>query len=388
MRYKLAENIIDESDVAALAGWLTNSWQTPQLTKGRLTLEFERQWAKWIGTKYAVFCNSGSSANLLMAAAALYSGGLKNKKVVVPAVGWATTVSPFMQLGFDPIMCGADPDNFGLNLDHLEKILKKHKPALVIMVQVLGVPSDMKKLLALKKKYKFLLMEDACAALGAEYGGRKVGSFGDMGAFSFYFGHQLSTIEGGMVNTNSKNLYDLLLMLRSHGWGKDLDKPTRARFLKKYKIDSFHEPFTFFVPGFNLRSTDLQAFLGILQMRKADKVSAIRARNHLLYAKNIRGVEFQKWPAGSRPVSISFGALAKNEAHRKRVVNAFNKYGIETRLFSAGNLGRHPFWFERYGKFSDPVADKIHSSGFFLPNHESLTAKDVLFICGIVNKIS
>jgi len=99
-------------------------------------------------------------------------------------------------------------------------------------------------------------------------------------------------------------------------------------------------------------------------------------------------VEFQKWPALSRPVSISFGALAKDEAHRKRIVKALDARGIETRLFSAGNLGRHPFWFERYGKFSDPVADKVHSRGFFLPNNESLSEKDVLFICGIVNKVS
>src|SRR3989344_3693000 len=421
--YKLAENIIDENDISALMAWFGMSkasvqnyqivaasvglqsppatakpgsntstvvtgdknaysrglqpGKLPQLTKGTLTTELEARWAKWIGTKYAVFCNSGSSANFLMAYAALLSKKLKNKKVIVPSVGWVTTISPFMQLGFEPIMCGADTDNFSLDLVQLEKLLKKHKPALVIMVQVLGVPGDMEALKKLQKKYKFMLLEDACAALGAEYKGKKVGSLSDMSSFSFFFGHQLSTIEGGMVNTNSKELYDLLLMLRSHGWGKDLDEGSRSRLMKKYKIDDFHQPFTFFVPGLNLRNTDVGAFLGLLQMQKADVVTATRVQNHKIYAKNLKYVTFQKWDQDSKPCSISFGALAQSLSHRKAIVEALVANGIETRLFSAGNLGLHPFWFEKYGKFHHPVSDKVHSCGFFLPNNESLAEKDV-----------
>lgn len=385
--YKLAERIIDSNDIEALIRWLQSN-KNIQLTKGALTPEFEHQWARWIGTKYAVFCNSGSSANLLMAYAALLSGKLRNKKVIVPSVGWVTTVSPFIQLGFEPIMCGADKDTFDLDLLELETLLKKYEPATVIMVQVLGVPGKMDELTRLKKQYDFFLMEDACAALGAKYGGKKVGSFGDTASFSFYFGHQLSTIEGGMVNTNDKKLYDLLLMLRSHGWGKDLDDKTKTGFMKKYRVDDFHKPFTFLVPGFNLRSTDLNAFIGIGQMRKADMVAKIRHQNHLLYADSLKTVGFQQWPEQSYPCSISFGAVAKSSVHRKKIVQALDRHGIETRLFSAGNLGLHPFWFERYGKFEHPVSNMIHSCGFFLPNNESLTAKDINFICGIVNSVN
>src|SRR3989344_7576430 len=301
-KYKLAENIIDEKDIAALTAWFgmgkssSQNFQImvaaeglrgpiatgklPQLTKGKLTIEFEKQWARWIGTKYAVFCNSGSSANFLMAYTTLLSGKLRNKRVIVQSIGWVTTVSPFMQLGFEPIMCGADKDNFGLDLLELERLLKKHHPALVAMVQVLGVPGNMGALERLQKKYKFMLLEDACAALGAEYRGKKVGVFGDMSSFSFFFGHQLSTIEGGMVNTNSKELYDMLLLIRSHGWGKDLDAGARKKLIRKYKIEDFHQPFTFFVPGMNLRNTEVGAFLGLLQMQKADKVTETRRRNH------------------------------------------------------------------------------------------------------------
>lgn len=408
-KYKLAENIIDENDIAILSQWLGTasaqrphpvvasintlqpsafSLKTPQLTKGKVTLEFERQWAKWIGTKYAVFCNSGSSANFLMAYAALLSGKLKNKKVIVPSVGWVTTISPFMQLGFKPIMCGADADNFGLDLVQLEKLLKKHRPSLVVVVQVLGVPGKMEALRKLQKKYKFMLLEDACAALGAEYKGKKVGSFSDMSSFSFFFGHQLSTIEGGMVNTNSKELYDMLLLIRSHGWGKDLDEPARKKLMKKYNIEDFHQPFTFFVPGMNLRNTDVGAFLGLLQMQKADRVAATRRDNHYLYASLLKNVAFQKWDPKSAPCSISFGALARNSEHRKAIVKKLVENGIETRLFSAGNLGLHPFWFEQYGKFHHPVSDRVHSCGFFLPNHESLSQDDVRFIANVVNSVN
>ncbi|MBI2596276.1 aminotransferase class I/II-fold pyridoxal phosphate-dependent enzyme [Candidatus Daviesbacteria bacterium] len=383
MQYKLAEKIINPQDITNLIGWLK---ETVQYTKGELTVEFEKQWAQWIGTKYAVFCNSGSSANLLMAYTALLGGDLKNKKVIVPSVGWVTTISPFIQFGFEPIMCGADKNNFGLDVGHLEELLKKHDPAAVVMIQVLGIPSNIYQIKSLQEKYGFLLLDDACAALGAEYDGKKVGSFSDMSSFSFYFGHQLSTIEGGMVNTNSKKLYDLLLMLRSHGWGKDLDSETESAFMQKYGIDEFHKPFTFFVPGFNLRSTDLNAFLGLEMMKKADEVSTVRMENHMVYAQNLKTVDFQKWNNLSKPCSISFGAIAKNVAHRKRIVTQLVKNNIETRLFSAGNLGLHPFWFEGYGKFNHPISDKVHSCGFFLPNNESLTKKDILYITQVVNK--
>jgi CDP-6-deoxy-D-xylo-4-hexulose-3-dehydrase len=388
-KYKLAENIIDKDDIKALITWLESKGNSlPQLTKGPLTVEFEKKWAKWIGTKYAVFVNSGSSANLLMAYAAQLGGKLRNKKIIVPSTGWVTTISPFIQLGFEPIMCGTDPQTFGFDHNQLEDLLKKHDPALVIMVQVLGIPDNMDILKKLQKKYKFLLLEDACAALGAEYDKKKVGTFGDMSSFSFFFGHQLSTIEGGMVNTNDKNLYNLLLLLRSHGWGKDVDEQTNMQLMKKYSIDYSHNAFTFFVPGFNVRNTDLGAFLGLRMIRKADTVTKIRKRNHLLYAKYLKNITFQVWNEKSEPCSISFAVLTKDEAHRKILVKELTENGIETRLFTAGNLGMHPFWIDLYGKFHNPVSDSLYHRGLFLPNHESLTPQDIKVICAVVNKIS
>ena len=382
IKYPLAKETINVDDIDALCGWLKSY---PRLTKGQLTWEAESRWAEYIGTKHAVFNNSGSSANLLMIATAIQAGRIKNKKIVVPSVGWVTTISPTIQLGLEPIMVGADKDTYGIDLDQLEKACEKHRPDAVIFVQVLGVPHYKERLLALKEKYGFILLEDACAALGASYAdGTKVGTVGDMSSFSFYFGHQLSTIEGGMVNTNDEELYEMLLMLRSHGWAKDLNPSSAKTLMDEYGIDDFHSPFTFFVPGYNLRSTDLQAFLGIRQVKKADWVASRRNKNHCLYAEKLQGyVEFQKW-ADNVPVSISFGALADSTEHRMQIVKKLVEHGIETRIFSAGNLGRHPFWTDLYDEFVDEVSDRIHSCGFFLPNYPEMTEEDIDFICDIV----
>jgi len=382
IKFPLAMETIDNSDIDALCSWLKSY---PRLTKGDLTTEFEKQWAEYIGTDYAVFCNSGSSANLLMIYAAFQSGIMKNGRIAVPSVGWVTTIAPAIQFGLEPIMVGADSNTFGMDLEQLEKLCEEDPPGAVIFVQVLGVPHYKERILSLKEKYGFMLLEDSCAALGAEYSdGTMVGAIGDMSSFSFYFGHQLSSIEGGMVNTDNKELYDLMLMLRSHGWGKDLDQETYDNMIDEHRVDNFHKPFTFFVAGFNLRSTDLQAFLGLRQMRKAEWVAQRRFENHLRYAQNLNGcVEFQNW-RDHKPVSISFGALANNTEHRQEIVERLVENKIETRIFSAGNLGLHPFWTQRYGIFDDEMSNKIHSCGFFVPNYPELTNEDIDFICQVI----
>jgi len=382
IKFPLAKETINQEDIDALCTWLKSY---PRLTKGALTPQVEQKWAEYIGTSHAVFNNSGSSANLLMVAAALYGGKIPNKKVVVPSVGWVTTIAPVMQLGLTPLMVEADKNTYGIDLDHLESLCETERPDAVIFVQVLGVPHYKDRLLRLKEKYGFFLLEDACAALGASYGdGTMVGTVGDMSSFSFYFGHQLSTIEGGMVNTDDPELYNLLLMLRSHGWAKDLDQKSYDKLISEHGVDDFHKPFTFFIPGFNLRSTDLQAFLGLRQIEKASWVAERRNRNHLRYAENLKGyVEFQEWGTAN-PVSISFGALAKNTKHRKEIVTRLVEAGIETRIFSAGNLGRHPFWTSVYGEFRAPMSDKIHSCGFFVPNYPEMTDEEVDYVCRVV----
>lgn len=382
IKHYLAEDTIDEKDIDHLVEWLKTY---PRLTKGPLTIQFEAKWNKWLGSPYSVFCNSGSSANLLMYYALKVSGRLKNLKVVVPSVGWVTTIAPAIQFGFEPIMCEADSDTYALDLAHLEKILKEHHPSTVVLVQVLGVPAKMDEIMALKKKYGFFLLEDACAAIGARYKGRYVGTFGDMATFSFYFGHQMSTVEGGMVSTHDKQFFDLLLMLRSHGWSKDLDRESHERLVKEHDIDDFHSPFVFYEPGFNLRASDINAFIGLGQIDKLDWIISRREENHARYLSHLKPrLSFQNPPPNSRVCSISCGALAKDVEERRAIVNALVENGIETRIFSAGNLGLHPFWSKKYGRASFPMADRIHHCGFFLPNHPTLKLETVDLICSVV----
>jgi len=383
-RFPLAKETISAKDINSLTKWLLTG---PRLTKWKLTEEFEQKWAKYIGTKYSVFVNSGSSANLLMIYALKEMGKLEGK-VIVPSVGWITTISPLLQFGIEPVMVDADKKTFGIDLEQTEFLLKTEEISAIIFVQVLGVPHYKDELRRLSEKYGVPLLEDSCASLGSSYeDGTKVGQIGDMSSFSFYFGHQFSTIEGGMINTDDEELYHSLLMLRSHGWGKDLPKELYKQKMVENNIDIFHEPFTFLVPGFNLRSTDLQAFIGIRQLDKSNWITQQRTKNHLEYAKQLFGhFEFQNW-GNDNPCSISFGVLAESKEHRKDVVNRLVENGIETRIFSAGNLGLHPFWVNRYGEFHGEVADKIHSRGFFLPNYPELETEDINFISEVCKNV-
>jgi CDP-6-deoxy-D-xylo-4-hexulose-3-dehydrase len=382
-RYLLAEKTIDEGDIAELVAWLqTNPW----LTQGALVKQFEATWSSWLGRSHSVFVNSGSSANLVMFYAALVSGRLPNRKVIVPAISWATTVAPAIQLGFEPIMCEADWDTFGLDIADLEKLCEEHRPGVVIVVQTLGVPGRMEELLALREKYGFILLEDACPATGSSYDGRRVGTFGDMSSFSFYFGHHLSTVEGGMVSVDDEALYDILLHIRSHGWAKDIDPAKEAELAKQHEVLDFNRPFTFYYPGFNVRSTEINAQIGLSQMRKADRVVARRVENQAVYERRFAGASDFHFPHNPRGVtcSISFVALAASTEHRDAVGRALAANNIETRPLGGGSMGRQPFWAERYGRRSYPVADAIHQRSFMLPNNPDLTVDDINFICDVV----
>lgn len=382
-RYMLADRTINRDDLRDLIAWLETD---PWLTQGPLVREFERRWAEWLGVEHAAFVNSGSSADLLMYCTLLYSGRLRNTKVIVPAISWATTVMPAVQLGFEPVMCEADWATFGLDLNHLEELVKRHQPGAVIIVHVLGVPNEMDRLLALKDRYGFALMEDACAATGSRYDGRKVGTFGDLSAFSFYYGHHMSTIEGGMVCTNDAGLHDVVVQIRAHGWAKDLAPEREEAQARRSGVIEFNRPFTFYHPGFNLRSSDLNAKIGLSQLNRIDDVVRRRVENHKTYQGRFAGASGFHYQRCDRATisSISFAAVAASQDHRRRIAEALRDGNIETRPLGGGNMSRQPYWTDRYGSTVFPVADKIHLAAFQLPNHPLLTADDVNHICDAV----
>ena len=194
-------------------------------------------------------------------------------------------VGPFIQLGYKIILCDCDKFNLGLCINSLERICKKYKPGLVLVVNVLGHSNNFQKLKSLKRKYNFQLLEDNCESLGSKTNKGRLGTIGLASSHSFYYGHHISTIEGGMISTNDKKFYNLSLSIRSHGWARDVQKKFRLNLEKKFKIDEFKSLFTFYYSGFNVRSTDLNASLGIEQLKKIRKISLIRQMNYNRYKK-------------------------------------------------------------------------------------------------------
>jgi CDP-6-deoxy-D-xylo-4-hexulose-3-dehydrase len=275
---KLASDTIDKNSINALIEWLSQD-KIPQLTKGKLTIELEKKWATKIGTKYSVFVNSGSSSILLTLAALKWKSRLKNFKIVVPSLSWATDLSSPILLGLDPILCDCNLTDLSCDLEHLENIFKQEKPSAFILVSVLGLVPNMDKIVELCNKYNVILLEDTCESMGSKYKGKYLGTFGLASFFSMYFGHHLSTIEGGFINTDDEELYYTLLMMRSHGWVRDLPVEKQNEYKIKYKINDFDTLYNFYIPGFNLRSTDLQAFIGLRAIDKLDTYANIRNKN-------------------------------------------------------------------------------------------------------------
>jgi CDP-6-deoxy-D-xylo-4-hexulose-3-dehydrase len=378
----LAEDTIASAELENLADWIKTN---PRLTKGPLCKNFEEEFAHYLGSKYAVYVNSGSSANLLMAWAFLEGGYLRNKKIIAPAVSWCTTVTPFMQFGFKVSLCDCDKNDLGINVQHFEELCDRERPASAILVHVLGHACQMEKILEICQKYNVILLEDTCEALGTTIaGGKKLGSIGSAGSFSFYYGHHISTIEGGMVVTNDQKLYNLMLSIRSHGWARDIEKPYHDLWTTQYGIDEIRDLYTFYYPGFNLRSTDLNAFLGLSQIKKIDKYSKIRSHNYHLYSKFLSDY----WTQTSQSEflsSFSYGVLVEN---RFETYKYLSRNGIECRPLICGNIGRHPFWLKQYPAVLLPMADIVHDYGLYLPNHANLVADDIAYICDKFKKIA
>ena len=373
---RLAENTITHEELLALSEWIPNS---PQLTKGPLVIEFEKKFASFTGTKHCVMVNSGSSANLLMAYSLLEGNYLKNKKVVVPAISWITTLSPFLQFGFDVLLCDSNNVNLGLDTQKLEELFIKEKPALLILVHVLAHLNDMDEINRLCEKYDVLLIEDACEALGtSDINGKKAGNLSLAGSFSFYYGHHISTIEGGAVTTNDTKLYNLMLSIRSHGWSRDVDSNFKEEWKKEFNIDDVREFYTFYYPGFNLRSTDLNAFIGISQLDKMDEIIKVRENNYNFYNKFLEGKYWKQESKFSELSSFAYGTIVEN---RMEVFNHLKKNNIEVRPLICGSMGKQPFWIKKYGHTPLEVADVIHDYGLYLPNHLYLDEEKIKFVC-------
>ena len=378
----LTNDTIDNKDIDSLIEWLKTY---PRLTKGPLTKEFEQKWSEWLGTKYSVYCNSGSSANLLMLYALIRSKCLKNKKVVIPGLCWATDLAPALQLEFEPLLCDVSLDNLAVDVVELEKIFKEESPAVFLCVSILGFSPDLKTIKELCDKYDVILLEDNCESLGTEFDGTKIGTFGLMSSYSMYFGHHISTIEGGMVCTDDKEIYDILLSIRSHGWDRDWDKEKQEEVRTQHDVSDFNSLYTFYHPGFNLRATDLQAYLGIGQLKKLDYICEKREKN---FQKFQEGIKNDFWKPN--PLDNTFtSSFCYPVIHPKRneIIEALIENEIEVRPLVCGTMGKQPFYTENFGVKELKNCDVIDRHGLYVPNNPSLTDEEIQLIIDTINKI-
>ena len=381
----LASETIDKQDVDALVEWLKTY---PRLTKGPLTPEYEQKWSQMMGCEYSVFVNSGSSANLLMLYTLLEMGMIKRgDNVVVPAVSWSTDLAPVVQLGFQPILCDCNLNDLSVDLHKLEEMFKLHRPKVLLMVSVLGLVPNMLEVSALCKTYGVVLLEDSCESLGSEYKNEKIGTFGFMSSFSTYFGHHISTIEGGMVCTNNKQAYNILKAIRSHGWDRDLDEDVRQGLRKEYDISDFHSLYRFYYFGFNMRSTDLQAFLGIKQLDKLPSIISARNKNYNLYNEFLKN-DFWK-PQCNEDSYVSNFAYPVIHPKREDIVAALDAKGVENRPLICGSLGNQPVWKKHYAdvKVDLEKATIVDEYGMYLPNHHDLQEEEIKKVCDIISGV-
>ena len=349
------------------------------LTMGEKVKQFEHMFAKYIGTRFAIMVNSGSSANLL-ALATLTNPALGNHlkpgdEIITPAVTWATTVFPIIQFGLTPVLVDVDLDTFNLNIDEVEKAITE-KTRAIMLVHLLGNPCDMGRLMEIAQRHNLFIIEDTCEAHGAEFNRRKVGSFGDLATFSFFFSHHITTIEGGMVLTNNEEFAELARALRAFGWTRELKN--KDKVAEQYQ--DIDPKFLFVNIGYNLRPTEIQGAFGIHQLGKLDKFIEIRRENSAFWEKNLAKYQdyllLHEGREGTKHVWFGYPITIKPEAPftRKELVSFLSGKGLETRPIMAGNIDEQPAMkLANYRKVGNLANSRlIMRNSFFFGNHHGI----------------
>ena len=349
-------------------------------TMGDKVKKFEKEFAKYLGVKHALMVNSGSSANLL--ALSILSNPSLNKKIIkkddeiiTPAVTWATTVYPIVNIGAKPVFIDVKDNGYNIDPDIIENAITKKTKA-ILLVHLLGNPCNMNKIKKIAKKHNLFIIEDSCEAHGAEFFKKKVGTFGDLGTFSFFASHHITTMEGGMVVTNNTKLYEIGNALRSFGWSRDL-KDKRKIERKFSKIDP---RFLFVNLGFNIRPTELQGAFGIHQIKKLDNFVKIRILNAKYWNNKLKKyAEFLILPRFEKNYKNSFLfypiTIIENDFFTKNeLVEYLEKKQIETRPIMSGNFVKQPVTkslnFKKKGNLDN--ASYIMKNSFGIGNHQGI----------------
>ena len=390
LHHKLMVNNISINDNKSVIKFLKTN---PILTNNKKVKIFEEMWSKWLGVKYSVFVNSGSSANLVSISylRTLYSSG----EIIVPTLTWVSDITSILYSNFKPVFVDINLETLSLDDSNLEKVINK-KTRAIFITHLLGLNGLTDKILKLVKKYKIYLIEDVCESHGAKFRNKKLGSFGDISNFSFYYAHHMSTIEGGMVCTNKKNIYEKIRIMRGHGLLREsTDKNLKIKKIKEFK--NLNKEFLFLHPGYNLRSTEINAVYGISQIKNLDKNNQKRIANFKFFLKNLDDekyvTNFNINGSCNYAFIILFNKKYRNLKFRENFESTLNKNNIEHRrgLSGGGDQTRQPYlrYFKNkyriYGKLKN--TDIVHNYGFYNGNYPSLKKSKILQICKLLNSI-
>ena len=387
MRWPLMGETITFADRLKMA-WFTLT--AKKFTFGEKVKQFEKEWSKWIHFRnetYSLYVSSGSTANFLLVAGVMELYGLKKgDKVLLPACTWMTNVAPIIQLGLTPVFCDINLENFSFDLNDARNIAKKHDIKMVFVTHLLGFSADNE---ALRKIFKrAIIIDDVCESHGCtDMIGNKRGSNSLGATFSFYFGHHMSTIEGGMITTNNKDLYDLMKVKRSHGMARESTK------FKDYAdlYPEIDKQFLFVTDGYNFRNHEICAVLGSSQLKRLDKMIEIRNRNHDIFTSIIDKYPnlFYNIKNSTTNSSFCLPFICKSKGIMLAMKETFNENGIEYRPVVAGNLLAQPFLkdYKIETEKERTNAELVHSQGVYIGNSHFVTVEDMKFLKQVVEKI-
>jgi CDP-4-dehydro-6-deoxyglucose reductase, E1 len=389
-KHPLMESNFNLSDINLVIKLLKK--KNPILTQSNNVLKFEKLWSKWLGVKYSVFVNSGSSANLISLNIIKILNKSKKKEIILPALTWSSDISSVLHNNLKPVFVDINFNNLSMNLEDVKAKITK-KTLAVFITHAQGFNGLTHNFINFLKKKKITLIEDVCESHGATLGRKKLGTFGLISNFSFYYAHHLSTIEGGMICTNNKKVYELARLLRSHGMARELsDKNEEKKIIKANPILS--PKFIFMYPAYNMRNTEIGAVIGINQLKRLDRNNKIRANNLKYFLKQIdKNKYFTDYNlVGNSNYAFPIILKTSNLKYRNNFEKILINHKIEFRRGNAGggNQLRQPYlkkYFDRDKLNSFKIVEHINSFGYYIGNYPTLKKTKINLICKILNSI-
>lgn len=386
--WPLMRNNIARRDLGAVAELLQQD--DPRLTQSNHVEQFEREWSEWLGVKYSVLVNSGSSANLLTIAALKEHYGVG--EIIVPTLTWVSDIASVIHCGFKPVFVDIDRRTLGMdNNQVIEKLTPETKA--VFITHVLGFNGITQPLLDELKARKIVLIEDVCESYGATFLGRKLGTFGLISNFSFYYAHHMSTIEGGMISTGDAKLYETLRMLRSHGMVREATSP-EIKDAYSRDFPDLNPDFIFAFPAYNVRSTEINALIGRSQLKRLDENNMRRSVNLRLFLDNLDPKKYQTdfETAGSCNYAFTLILKQPDPIFCAKVMETLRRHGVDFRRGTSGggNQLRQPYLRrliadKEYTKY--PNVDHVHFYGCYIGNYPSLEKEKIMQLCRVLNEL-